>query len=106
MVFGHYEIRAHPARLADIEVVGPMAVVGELVLGKSPWRVSLADGFRHARMVLKGPNQAELPVSMLGGEFFTTLVVEGRPIPVVAVVHADEVGGNAAGVVAVGFDVF
>jgi hypothetical protein len=33
MGFGHHEIRMHTPRLADVEVVGPIAVIDELILG-------------------------------------------------------------------------
>ena len=61
-------------------------------------------------VVLDGPDEAELPVGVLGGEGVALIVGEGRPVPGFTVfarpvVHPDVVHGDPAGVVGVGLPV-
>jgi acyl-CoA reductase-like NAD-dependent aldehyde dehydrogenase len=53
-------------------------------------------------MVLERPQQPKLIVAVFGCDDLALLMVECRPVPVVAVIAANEVAGNSAGVVAVG----
>jgi len=48
MVLGHHESGDHPPRFADVELVRPAAVVGELVAAQAESAHLVADGLRHA----------------------------------------------------------
>ena len=98
VVLGHHVGADHPPGLADVELVRPVAVVGELVPGQAPRLKMPADLLRHARMVGQRPHQPLLVIDVLlpdagaGG-----IVALG-----VVVVHADVVGGEGEVVVRVG----
>lgn len=56
-------------------------------------------------MILQGPHQLELPIAMLDGKLLTLDVIERRPVPLVAVIPADEVTRNPAGVIGGGLSI-
>ncbi len=101
VVLGHHVIAEHPPGLADVELVRPVAVVGEFVLGQAQGLELAADGLGHAGVVGQRPHQALLVVLVLADDLLPRGVVGVG----VVVVHADVVGGDGEVVVGVGLAV-
>ena len=69
-MLGHDECALQPARFTDIDLVGPVPVVGEFVAGKSPLGACIADVPRHAGIVGQEVEQALLVTDVLPDDLF------------------------------------
>ena len=92
-----HPVRNHAPSFADIDLVGPVSVVGELIPGESPLVHPFPDVLRYARVVGEEPEESLLVGLVLGDDFATLLV---GPVRVLVVV-ADIVEGKATVVVGV-----
>ena len=101
VVFGHHEVADHAAGFADVDLVGPVVVVGEFVLGEAPLAHFVADFLGNGGVVGEEVEPALL-VGFVFGDDFTAFLVGCFGV---VVVHADVVGGEGAVVVGVGFEV-
>ncbi len=98
VVLGHHVDAEHPPGLADIDLVGPVAVVGEFVLGQPPAAHRLADIVRHPRIVGQEVHQSLL-VPLVFGDDLPPPLVGGVGV---VVIEADVVRAEGAVVVRVG----
>ena len=93
----HHVPAYHPARLAHVDLVRPVAVVREFVLGEAPAGHLFADVSGHPRIVRDEVHQALLVQLVLADDFPAPGV--GRLW--IVVIHADVIGGERAVVVGV-----
>ena len=71
----HHERPVQPPRLAHVELVRPMAGVGELILRQAPVLHRRAEFLGHPRIGRHEPDQALLPADMLADDPITRRVV-------------------------------
>ena len=100
-VFGHDEGADHAAGFADVELVGPVAVVGEFVFGEAPLVEFFTDVGGDAGVVGDEVHEALLVGAVFVDDFLAAFV---GGVGVVVVV-ADVVEGEGAVVVGVGLPV-
>ena len=97
---GHYVAADHAAGFADVELIGPAAVVGEFVLGEAVAVHAVAHDLRHAGVVRQEIEIALLVVAVGGNDLLARGVVG------VGVVFAEaDVVGRDHREIAVGVDV-
>jgi hypothetical protein len=92
----------HPPGLADVNLVRPVAVIGELVLGQAPAAHRFADIGRHPRVVGDEVVPALLVAPVLIQDLAAALVCRLGII----VVQADVVGAERTVVVGVGLEIW
>ena len=68
MVLGDNCLADHPPGFPHIELVGPVAVVGEFIGGEAANAQMGADGFRSAGVVLQSPDQPLLVAAVVGDD--------------------------------------
>jgi len=101
VVFGHDDVRDHATGFAHVELVGPAGGVDELVGGRSPLLHFGADIFGDARAGGEEGEESEGVALVLLADRFAF----GGAGVWVGIIHPDEVGGEAAIVIDVGFEV-
>ena len=100
-VLGHHEGADHATGFADVDLMGPVAVVLELVFRQAPAVGFFADVGGHARVVGEEPEQALLVGAMFGQDLLAALIRSLR----VVVIHPDIVEAERTMVVRVGLPV-
>ena len=99
VMFGDHVLTNHAAGFANVELVGPVAVVDKLILGESPLLEFVLDVLGNAGVVGDKIHEALLVVFVFLDDFAATLVAGFG----VVVVHSDVVGAEGAVVVLVRF---
>src|SRR4051812_23400593 len=72
IVLGHDEFAYEPAALADVDVPGPVPIVGELILRKAPQRRFLAHGLGHGGVGHQEPKVTGTMIAVRAFDFRTT----------------------------------
>ena len=98
LVFGHDVLADHAAGLADVELVGPVAVVGEFIFRQAPGAQFLLHFLWHAPIIGYKPQQALLISAVLGDDLAAPLVAGFG----IVVIEADVVEAEGAVIVRVG----
>ena len=80
VVLRHDVIGDHAAGLAHVQLVGPAAVVGELVAAVTPAADFVADLLGNSRMIGQGPQQALLVKQVLLEDPLPLGVISGGPV--------------------------
>ena len=81
VVLGHDEVADHSAGLADIDLVGPAAIVGELVAGQAEATHRFAHLLGHEWVSGEEVQQAAMVILMRLGDLLTAHVGSLRPFP-------------------------
>ncbi len=100
-MLGHDVCGDHASSLTDVELVGPIVVVGEFILGEAPGLEVFANFFGDAGVVGEGPHESFLVVFVVAENFFACGVVAIGVFVVLAYV----VGGDGVVVVGICFAV-
>ena len=84
LVFSHDNVADHAPCFADVELVGPVAIVSEFILRQAPFFQLVLHLLRHARVIGDEPEKALLVGSVLGDDLLAALVAGLGVIVVVA----------------------
>lgn len=105
VALAHRVHAAHAAALADVDLVGPVAVARPLVLGVAPGPDRGTDRLGDALVVRQGPEEALRPELVLLVDGLALRIRVVGVVGLVVVVAADEIGADLARGVGVGLDV-
>lgn len=99
VVLGEDVFAGHAAGIADIQLVGPVAGIGEFIFGQAPTACFGADGLWHDWVIGQEIEEAVGPAAV----FLPDLKAAGGRGFDVGEAGAGEVGGDAAAGIDVGF---